>query len=69
MTAPCTDNYVVTCNPAPKTPASEVIVEHVTHTLATTGADMLTGFQIIGCVLIGLGVVAFAYDGWKRWRG
>lgn len=69
MTAMCIDNYVVTCNPAPKTPASEVIAEHVTHTLATTGADMLTGFQIIGCVLIGVALVLFAYDGWKRRRG
>lgn len=36
MTAPCVDNYVVTCNPAPLTPASEVVVVR-THDLADTG--------------------------------
>lgn len=54
MSAVCVDNYVVSCNPAPKTPVAELIVDRVT-TLAATGADLADVFAWIS---IGLAVVA-----------
>lgn len=55
----CKDNYVVSCNPAPKTPASEVVVVR-THDepLAPTGYD-----PALGWALLAVAVVAFLTGG------
>jgi hypothetical protein len=54
----CVANYVVTCNPGNKVPASEVIVKTVTDTLAVTGGidvstlGWIAGFLGIGAILL-----------------
>ncbi|QWY83834.1 hypothetical protein SEA_PERMAG_46 [Microbacterium phage PermaG] len=55
----CEDNYVVSCNPAPKTPASEVIVVQTRdEPLPPTGAD-----PTLAWALIGVAVLAFISGG------
>lgn len=60
----CVGNYVVTCNPAPKTPASEVIVKTVTD-LATTGGTDMTGWVVAGILAIATGIL-FLYNHFTR---
>lgn len=56
----CKDNYVVTCNPAPSTPSSEVVVHRITETLATTGQDgTVFGFAAAGLLLLAGGVASY----------
>ena len=62
----CKDNYVVTCNPAPKTPASEVVVQ-LTETLAATGQDdSIFGIAAVGILLVAGGLIRFLL--WPRKR-
>lgn len=61
----CKDNYVVSCTPAPKTPASEVIVKTVTD-LATTGGEAnIAGIVIAGCFVVAGGLL-FLYNHLNR---
>lgn len=58
----CVDNYVVTCTPAPKTPASEVVVKTVTDTLAVTGGEAdIAGIVIVAFFILGSGLL-FLYN-------
>lgn len=57
----CVDTYVRSCNPAPKTPASEVVVKTVTD-LATTGGEAnIAGIVIAGFFILGSGLL-FLYN-------
>lgn len=60
MSAACVDTYVVSCTPAPKTPASEVVVVRTGEPeLATTGGVFDPTGLVVGMVLVtaGLGVL------------
>lgn len=62
----CVDTYVRSCTPAPKTPASEVIVKTVTDTLAATGGvDVSTLGWIAGFLAIG-GILLFIYNDLRK---
>lgn len=61
MSGECVDNYVVSCNPAPKTPAGEVVVVRTDQQpLAPTGGELdgslvmlAVVFAVLGTVLLG----------------
>lgn len=56
MNGECVDNYVVSCSPAPKTPASEVVVVRTDHeTLAVTGGELEGSLVVAAVVLVVLG--------------
>lgn len=57
MTTPCVDNYVVSCDPAPKTPASEVVVHRTDEPLAATGATYDPTLTILGAAAIIIGAI------------
>jgi len=60
VAAACKDTYVTSCNPAPKTPASEVVVHRVTEALATTGLDTpVLGLLAVACVLVIGSIIPF----------
>ncbi|XAO35652.1 cell wall binding protein [Microbacterium phage FireCastle] len=59
----CKDNYVVSCNPAPMTPSSEVVtVQHAPEPLPPTGLDggdaILVGFFGLLALVVGAAMVA-----------
>lgn len=59
MSAACVDNYVVSCNPAPKVPASEVVVVRTDREdLAVTGGGFDPMMPGLAVVLLVAGVVA-----------
>lgn len=57
MNAACVENYVVSCNPPPKTPASEVVVHRTDEPLATTGATYDPTLTILGAAAIIIGAI------------
>lgn len=62
----CKDTYVRSCTPAPKTPASEVVVKTVTDTLAVTGGEAnIAGIVIAVCFGVAAGVL-FLYNHFTR---
>lgn len=59
MSGACVDNYVVSCNPAPVTPASEVVVvrTEVPELLAPTGGEIAGGLLGLALFLMVIGAV------------
>ena len=57
MTVACEDNYVVSCNPAPKTPVAEVIVIRHEPDLAMTGGQFDPALTIAGSAAIIIGAI------------
>jgi LPXTG-motif cell wall-anchored protein len=57
VSAACEDNYVVSCNPAPKTPVAEVIVIRHEPALAVTGAQFDPTLTIAGSAAIIIGAI------------
>lgn len=57
MNASCVENYVVSCNPPPKTPVSEVVIHHTGEPLATTGATYDPTLTILGSAAIIIGAI------------
>lgn len=59
MSAACVDTYVVSCNPAPATPASEVVVVRTDHEgLAVTGGEFDPVVPVVAVALLIAGAVA-----------
>lgn len=62
----CVDNYVYSCNPAPKTPAGEVVVNTITDTLATTGGTADPALVVTGIILALGGILLFMYNDLRK---
>lgn len=62
----CKDTYVRSCTPAPKTPASEVVVKTITDTLAATGGTTDPALVVTGILLALGGILLFIYNDLRK---